>query len=75
MAEMWHRTLKSLTCNRQIPLVDALPGILLGLRKAYKEDLKSFPVEMVCGKTLRIPEEFFIEEDVLPGPVIFLEKQ
>ena len=38
--------------------VDALPLVLLGLRTAQKEDLKSSSAELVYGEPLRIPGEF-----------------
>lgn len=62
-------------CNSQIPWVDALPAVLHGLRTAYKEDRKA-SAEIVFGETLRIPGEFFIDEDVQLDPEIFffLEK-
>lgn len=38
------------------------------------EDLKTSPAELLYGTTLRIPGEFFIEEDFPVDPEIFLEK-
>lgn len=38
---------------------DVLPVVLLGLRSAWKDDLKCSAAEMVYGEPLRIPGEFF----------------
>lgn len=62
MVERWHRTLKAAIMARAISSnkwATELPIILLGLRTTYKEDIKSSPAEMVYGKTLRIPGQFF----------------
>lgn len=39
--------------------MDALPSVLLGLRCAYKEDIKATSAELVYGTTIRLPGEFF----------------
>ncbi|XP_029670938.1 uncharacterized protein LOC115240109, partial [Formica exsecta] len=73
--ERWHRTLKaSLMCHSGTPWLDIVPTVLLGLRTAYKEDIKASPAEMLFGTTLRIPGDFFIEQDPTADPEIFLEK-
>jgi hypothetical protein len=60
MVERWHRTLKAaLMCNSHIPWPDLLPTVLLGLRSAFKEDIKSSPAELLFGTALRLPHEFF----------------
>jgi len=53
---------------------EILPTIFLGLRTCYKEDLKSSLAEMLYGSTLRIPGEFFFEEDPPVDPNIFYQK-
>ncbi|XP_053699052.1 uncharacterized protein LOC128746024 [Sabethes cyaneus] len=59
--ERWHRTLKSaILCHNPDHWSEQLPVILLGLRTAYKEDIKASAAEMVYGTTLRIPSEFFV---------------
>jgi cleavage and polyadenylation specificity factor subunit 1 len=45
---------------------NALPLVLLGLRTAWKTDLKSFVAELVYGETLRVPGEFFSSHQVYP---------
>ncbi|GAB1862847.1 Galactose-1-phosphate uridylyltransferase [Camponotus japonicus] len=73
--ERWHRTLKnSIICHSKENWIEVLPTVLLGLRTCLKEDLYASPAEMLYGSTLRIPGEFFIEEDLPQDPEIFLEK-
>lgn len=68
--ERWHRTLKSaIMCHKTDGnWLEVLPTVLLGLRTCFKEDLKSSPAEMLYGSTLRIPGEFFLEEDPPADP-------
>jgi len=61
-------------CHETNNWVEILPTVLLGLRTCFKEDLNSSPAEMLYGSTLRIPGEFFFEEDPPADPNIFLEK-
>lgn len=73
--ERWHRTLKSaIMCHSKENWIEALPTVLLGLRTCFKEDLRSSPAEMLYGTILRIPGEFFIEDDLPQDPEIFVEK-
>ncbi|XP_031788001.1 uncharacterized protein LOC116417694 [Nasonia vitripennis] len=60
MVERFHRTLKAALGCCAHAWTDCLPTVLLGLRSAYKEDLKASPAEMLYGTTLRLPGEFFI---------------
>uniref|UniRef100_A0AAV2JSQ4 Integrase catalytic domain-containing protein n=1 Tax=Knipowitschia caucasica TaxID=637954 RepID=A0AAV2JSQ4_KNICA len=60
LCERFHRTMK---CALRASLVDnscvdRLPWVLLGLRSAPKEDLRSSSAELVLGQTLRVPGEF-----------------
>lgn len=58
--ERFHRTLKaSLMCAGGRDWHDRLPLVLLGLRSAYREDLKCSSAELVYGQALRIPGEFY----------------
>lgn len=62
--ERWHRTLKAaILCHNTERWTEHLPMILLGLRSAYKEDIKASPAEMVFGTTLKIPSEFFASNE------------
>ena len=75
MIERWHRTLKaSLMCNRETPWLTLLPTVLLGLRTAYKEDIKASAAEMLYGTTLRLPGEFFPNIDEPTDPYTFVTK-
>ena len=47
---------------------------MLELRTTYKEDLKSSPVEMLYGTTLRVPSEFFVDQDLPANPQNFFER-
>ncbi|XP_052901604.1 uncharacterized protein LOC128309285 [Anopheles moucheti] len=73
--ERWHRTLKaSILCHDPEHWSEYLPMILLGLRAAYKEDIKSSPAEMVYGTTLRLPSEFFTNNLDNPNEAEFVAK-
>ncbi|XP_011699129.1 PREDICTED: uncharacterized protein LOC105456631 [Wasmannia auropunctata] len=60
MIERFHRSLKAAI-------------LLLGLRASFKEDIKTSAAELVYGTPLRLPAEFFTDEDPSPDPQIFLE--
>lgn len=51
-----------------------LPMIMLGLRSTYKEDIKATPVEIVYGKSLRLPADFFITPKILDSSCEFIQK-
>jgi len=73
--ERWHRTLKTaIMCHKSDDWMESFPSVLLGLRSCFKKDLNASPAELLFGTTLRIPGEFFIEEDFPVDPEIFLEK-
>lgn len=60
--ERLHRTVKSsIMCHQTPHWIDALPFVMLGLRSTYKEDIKGTPAELTYGTTLRLPNDFFIE--------------
>ncbi|GFV00923.1 hypothetical protein TNCV_1387371 [Trichonephila clavipes] len=59
MVERLHRTLKqAIRCHDTI-WTESLPVVLLGLRACIKEDLNASCAEMVFGKTIALPGEFF----------------
>lgn len=75
MIERWHRTLKTaLMCHETMNWIDTLPTVLLGLRTVYKEEMKCSPAEMIYGTSLRLPGDFFVENNAPNDPSIFLEK-
>lgn len=62
MIERFHRSLKSmLMCKSNTRWSEELPYILLGFRSSYKEDVRGTAAELLYGKTLRLPAEFFSE--------------
>lgn len=65
MVERLHRQLKgAIKCLPGDRWTEALPTVLLGIRAAWKEDLKATAAEMVYGQPLRLPGEF-----LAPHPV------
>lgn len=72
--ERWHRSLKAaIRCHEKKNWLDALPAVLLGLGCSLKEDIKA-SAEMVYGTTLRLPAEYFYDEQTQPNPHIFVER-
>ncbi|KAG8177068.1 hypothetical protein JTE90_015720 [Oedothorax gibbosus] len=60
MVEQMHRPLKAAIKAYNTPRwTSALPTILLGFRTALREDLQASTSELVYGRTLRLPGEFF----------------
>lgn len=61
MVERLHRQLKAaITCHNNPLWTEVLPLVLLGIRSAWKEDLKTTSAELVYGEPLRLPGEFFV---------------
>lgn len=59
MVERFHRQLKAaIRCHQNNRWTEVLPTILLGVRSAWKEDLKSTSADLVYGESLRLPGEF-----------------
>lgn len=64
MIERFHRQLKAAIKSHQTQRwVEVLPIILMGIRAAWKEDLRATPAEMVYGETIRLPGQFLNEVD------------
>lgn len=60
LIERFHRQLKAaIVCHAKDNWIESLPLVLLGIRNAYKEDLKTTSAELLYGETLRLPGEFF----------------
>lgn len=75
MIERWHRSLKaSIMCHESADWVNTLPAVLLGLRNCLKEDCQASAAEMVYGTTLRLPGEFFVDEEQTIGEGVFAER-
>lgn len=74
MIERWHRTFKAaIMCHNSNNWINVLPTVLLGLRTHVRLDTKASPAEFLYGTVLRIPGEFFIQEDFTPDPQIFVD--
>ncbi|XP_011858468.1 PREDICTED: protein NYNRIN-like [Vollenhovia emeryi] len=74
MIERWHRTFKAaIMCHNTPNWVEVLPTVLLGLRTHVRMDTKASPAEFLYGTVLRIPGEFFLQEDFTPDPQIFID--
>ncbi|XP_076299334.1 uncharacterized protein LOC143218180 [Lasioglossum baleicum] len=59
MVERLHRQLKAaIRCHENIRWTEVFPTILMGIRSAWKEDLKTTSAELVYGETLRLPGSF-----------------
>ncbi len=64
MVERFHRHLKTSFKARLTDSnwMDELPWVLLGIRTAPKEDLKTSSAELVYGAPLTVPADFFAKE-------------
>lgn len=75
MVERWHRSLKAaIMCHSTNNWTKILPVVLLGLRTSLKDDIKASAAEMLYGATLRLPGEYFIDEEANPDPQEFIEQ-
>lgn len=75
MIERWHRSLKAaIMCHNTSNWVEVLPIVLLGLRTSFKEDIGVSVAELVHGTPLRLPGEFFFNEEMPQDPQPFVEK-
>ncbi|XP_026695294.2 uncharacterized protein LOC113475388 [Ciona intestinalis] len=65
MAERFFRSLKAsiMAQTNENGWLGNLPWVMLGLRSAYKQDLKCSCAELVYGTTLRLPGQFFEKPD------------
>ncbi|XP_039302122.1 uncharacterized protein LOC105200090 [Solenopsis invicta] len=74
MIERWHRSLKAASmCHNTPDWVGTLPTVLLGLRSHVRLDTKASPAEYIYGTTIRLPGEFFLQEDFESDPQIFVD--
>ena len=62
LVERFHRSLKQSLRSALLPYgnkwTDVLPIVMLGMRAAFKEDIKGTCAELVYGTPLRLPGEF-----------------
>ena len=71
LVERFHRQLKASLKSQPEPTrwVESLPLVLLGIRTAYKHDLRCTAAELVYGTTLRLPAEFFAQNQHSDQPL------
>lgn len=75
LIERWHRSFKAaIMCHDTTDWTDVLPTVLLGLRNSFKDDIKTSAAEIIYGKTLQVPGEYFVAEEPTECPDIFLQK-
>ncbi|XP_045462224.1 uncharacterized protein LOC123672239 [Harmonia axyridis] len=59
MVERIHRQLKAaIKCHNNDRWTETLPSVLLGMRAAWRDDMKATAAEMVYGEPLRLPGGF-----------------
>ncbi|GFS72822.1 pol polyprotein [Trichonephila clavipes] len=61
-------------CHATEKWTEILPTILLGFRAALKENLGCRSAELLYGKTLRLPGEFFIADKAASDTVQFVRR-
>lgn len=67
MVKRLHRQLKAaIKFHDTSNWIEILPIVLLGIRIAIKEDLSATAAEMVYGTSIRLPAEFFFQQDSKP---------
>ena len=71
LVECFYKSLKVALKAQENPSnwLDNLGLEMLGLRLAYKDDMRAYAVEFTLGKTVRLPGEFFECKDYEPNNV------
>ncbi|CAB0007775.1 unnamed protein product [Nesidiocoris tenuis] len=71
--ERQHRTIKTaIKAHNDVKWTYTLPTVLLGMRAALREDAKSSISQMVYGKSIRLPGEFFDAPKTTTDPATFV---
>lgn len=71
--ERYHRTIKSaIKAHNSVKWTESLPTILLGLRAAIREDANCSISQMVYGKNIKLPSEFFQHSKIELSPATFV---
>ncbi|XP_071043066.1 uncharacterized protein [Parasteatoda tepidariorum] len=69
-----HRTSKQgIICHNKLRWTETLPIVLLGIRSAFKDDLRGSCSEMVCGTGFSLPGQFFNHSTKPIEESIFIE--
>ncbi|KAL4084490.1 hypothetical protein QTP88_028303 [Uroleucon formosanum] len=64
MVERSHRQLKAaIKCHQKDRWTETLQTVLLSIRAAWRDDIKSTSAELVYGEPLRLPGEFLTSKD------------
>ena len=72
LVERLYPTLKTaIMCHEGTTWAEALPIILLGIRTAYKEDLRSSAAELIYGEPLRVSSALLVPTGSKMEPSIF----
>lgn len=76
MVERLHRQLKAaIMCHSNTSWSEVLPIVLLGIRSAWKDDIKASAADLVYGEPLRLPGEFFApSSDTVTDPSSFTSR-
>src|SRR5690606_23514459 len=77
IVERFHRHLKAAlrACHEPRNWFRNLPLVLLGIRSAYREDLKASVAELLFGQTLQLPGDFFTSQSrVAMDPADFTQQ-
>ncbi|UYV77321.1 hypothetical protein LAZ67_15000497 [Cordylochernes scorpioides] len=73
--ERFHRTLKAaIRAHNSNKWTESIPTVLLGLRAALRKDSDYSLTQMVYGKTIKLPGEFFDAPKISTNPETFLHK-
>ncbi|UYV82299.1 hypothetical protein LAZ67_21001652 [Cordylochernes scorpioides] len=73
--ERFHRTLKAaIRAHNSNKWTESIPTVLLGLRAALRKDSDYSLTQMVYGKTIKLPGEFFDAPKISTTPETFLHK-
>ncbi|UYV61572.1 EEF1A1 [Cordylochernes scorpioides] len=73
--ERFHRTLKAaIRAHNSNKWTESIPTVLLGLRAALRKDSDYSLTQMVYGKAIKLPGEFFDAPKISTTPETFLHK-
>ncbi|XP_063616095.1 uncharacterized protein LOC134789418 [Cydia splendana] len=73
MVERMHRQLKAAVMCHGETWLTALPLVLLGMRTALKEDLKTSAAELLYGEPLRLPGELVVAPEKTAGSEVMMD--
>ena len=75
MVECFQRPLKAaIRCHQHDQWTSVFPTVLLGIRAAWREDLKTTSAKLVNGQHSRLPEKFIEKTSENIEPAVFIQK-